>query len=166
MKENWDKYPNMATGIDIIDRKILFELQRDATLSVDQLSERVSLSRNACWRRLKRLEDERYITGRVALVDAEKAGVGLSVFILVRTSHHDPEWLAKFRAAVVSFPEIVGVYRMSGDLDYVLRARVADVKAYDRLYQRLIAKVPLSDVSASFVMEEIKETTILPVELS
>jgi Lrp/AsnC family transcriptional regulator len=156
----------MATKNDIIDRKILFELQRDATLSVDQLSERVSLSRNACWRRLKRLEDERYITGRVALVDAEKVGVGLSVFILVRTSHHDPEWLARFRAAVVSFPEIVGVYRMSGDLDYVLRARVADVKAYDRLYQRLIAKVPLSDVSASFVMEEIKETTVVPIDLS
>lgn len=155
----------MATGADILDRKILSELQKDATLSVDQLSERVSLSRNACWRRLKRLEDERYITGRVALVDAEKVGVGLSVVILVRTSHHDPEWLAKFRAAVVSFPEIVGVYRMSGDLDYVLRARVADVKAYDRLYQRLIAKVPLSDVSASFVMEEIKETTIVPIEL-
>lgn len=156
----------MATEIDAIDRKILFELQRDATLSVDQLSERVSLSRNACWRRLKRLEDERTITGRVALVDAEKVGVGLSVVILVRTSHHDPDWLARFRAAVVSFPEIVGVYRMSGDLDYVLRARVADVKAYDRLYQRLIAKVPLTDVSASFVMEEIKETTVVPIDLS
>lgn len=156
----------MAAEIDTIDRRILAELQRDATLSVDQLSERVSLSRNACWRRLKRLEDERYITGRVALVDAEKVGVGLSVFILVRTSHHDPEWLARFRAAASSLPEITGVYRMSGDLDYVLRARVADVKAYDRLYQRLIAKVPLSDVSASFVMEEIKETTVVPIDLS
>jgi Lrp/AsnC family transcriptional regulator len=155
----------MASELDSIDRKILAELQRDATLSVDQLSARISLSRNACWRRLKRLDEEHYITGRVALVDAEKVGVGLSVFILIRTSHHDPDWLSKFRAAVVSFPEITGVYRMSGDLDYVLRARVADVKAYDRLYQRLIAKVPLSDVSASFVMEEIKETTVVPVEL-
>jgi len=155
----------MASELDNMDRKILAELQRDATLSVDQLSARVSLSRNACWRRLKRLEDDGTITGRVALVDAEKVGVGLSVFILVRTSHHDPDWLAKFRSAVVSFPEITGVYRMSGDLDYVLRARVADVKAYDRLYQRLIARVPLSDVSASFVMEEIKETTVIPVEL-
>ena len=155
----------MASEIDSIDRKILAELQRDATLSVDQLSERISLSRNACWRRLKRLDEERYITGRVALVDAEKVGVGLSVFILIRTSRHDPDWLSTFRASVVSFPEITGVYRMSGDLDYVLRARVADVKAYDRLYQRLIAKVPLSDVSASFVMEEIKETTVVPVEL-
>jgi Lrp/AsnC family transcriptional regulator len=155
----------MASEIDSIDRKILAELQRDATLSVDQLSARISLSRNACWRRLKRLDEERYITGRVALVDAEKVGVGLSVFILIRTSRHDPDWLSTFRASVVSFPEITGVYRMSGDLDYVLRARVADVKAYDRLYQRLIAKVPLSDVSASFVMEEIKETTVVPVEL-
>lgn len=161
----WDIYPKMKLQIDELDRKILAELQRDATLSVDQLSDRISLSRNACWRRLRRLEDDGFITGRVALVDAEKLGLGLSVFIIIRTSHHDPDWLAKFRSAVVSFPEITGVYRMSGDLDYVLRARVSDVKAYDRLYQRLIAKVPLSDVSASFVMEEIKETTVVPVEL-
>ena len=155
----------MSAELDTIDRRILAELQRDGTLSVDQLSERVSLSRNACWRRMRRLEDEGFITGRVALVDAEKVGLGLSVFILVRTSSHDPDWLRTFREATVSFPEISGVYRMSGDLDYVLRARVADVKAYDRLYQRLIAKVTLSDVSASFVMEEIKETTVVPVEL-
>jgi Lrp/AsnC family transcriptional regulator len=155
----------MTGEIDTIDRRILAELQRDGTLSVDQLSERVGLSRNACWRRVKILEEGGVITGRVALVDAERLGLGLSVFIIVRTSNHDPDWLAKFRGAVISFPEITGVYRMSGDLDYVLRARVADVKAYDRLYQRLIAKVPLSDVSASFVMEEIKDTTIVPVEL-
>lgn len=155
----------MTLEIDEIDRKLLTELQRDGTLSVDQLSERVALSRNACWRRVRRLEEAGVITGRVALVDAEKLGLGLSVFILIRTSNHDPEWLQKFRAAVTGFPEIIGVYRMSGDLDYVLRARVADVKAYDRLYQRLIAKVALSDVSASFVMEEIKETTVVPMEL-
>lgn len=161
----WDNHPTMAPEIDEIDRKLLAELQRDGTLSVDQLSERVSLSRNACWRRVKRLEEDRVITGRVALVDAEKLGLGLSVFILIRTSHHDPDWLQKFRAAVIGFPEIAGVYRMSGDLDYVLRARVADVKAYDRLYQRLIARVAMTDVSASFVMEEIKETTAVPVEV-
>ena len=155
----------MAHELDTIDRRILAELQRDGTLSVDDLSERVALSRNACWRRVKRMEEDRVITGRVALVDAEKLGLGLSVFIIVRTSNHDPEWLATFRAAVTAFPEITAVYRMSGDLDYVLRARVADVKAYDRLYQRLIARVPLTDVSASFVMEEIKETTVVPVEV-
>lgn len=155
----------MSAEIDTIDRRILAELQRDGSLSVDQLSERVGLSRNACWRRMKRLEDDRVIAGRVALVDAEKVGLGLSVFILVRTSRHDPDWLKLFRDAVTSLPEITGVYRMSGDLDYILRARVADVKAYDRLYQRLISRVPLTDVSASFVMEEIRDTTILPMEV-
>ncbi len=155
----------MSAEIDTIDRRILAELQRDGSLSVDQLSERVGLSRNACWRRMKRLEDDRVIAGRVALVDAEKVGLGLSVFILVRTSRHDPDWLKLFRDAVTSLPEITGVYRMSGDLDYILRARVADVKAYDRLYQRLIARVPLTDVSASFVMEEIRDTTVLPMEV-
>ena len=136
----------MSGKLDSIDRRLLAELQLDATLTVDQLSERLGLSRNACWRRVKLLEEHGVITGRVALVDAEKVGLGLSVFVIIRTSNHDPDWLRKFREAVVSLPEITGVYRMSGDLDYVLRARVADVKSYDRLYQRLIAKVPLSDV--------------------
>ncbi|WP_343312701.1 Lrp/AsnC family transcriptional regulator [Brucella sp. BE17] len=153
----------MTNIIDDIDRKILVELQKDGTLSVDSLSERVTLSRNACWRRVKRMEDDGVIKARVALVDAEMAGCGLSVFILVRTSSHDPDWLTVFRNAMHRFPEIIGVYRMTGDLDYVLKARVSDVKAYDRLYQRLIASVPLSDVSASFVMEEIKETTAIPL---
>ncbi len=150
---------------DSIDRRLLAELQRDATLTADQLSERLGLSRNACWRRMKLLEERGVIKGRVALVDAERLGLGLSVFVILRTSHHDPDWLRRFREAVTSLPEITGVYRMSGDLDYILRARVSDVKAYDRLYQRLIAKVPLTDVSASFVMEEIKDTTVVPVEL-
>jgi Lrp/AsnC family transcriptional regulator len=151
--------------IDGTDRRILGELQRDGTLSVDQLSERINLSRNACWRRVKRLEAEGVISGRVALVDAEKLGLGLQVMIMIKTNNHERDWLEKFRKAVAGFPEITGVYRMTGDLDYVLRARVADVKAYDRLYQRLIEKVPLTDVSASFVMEEIKETTAVPVEI-
>ena len=149
--------------IDAIDTRILAELQRDGSLSIEALSERVHLSRNACWRRVKALEEHRVLRGRVALVDAEAVGCGLSVFVFVRTDNHDPDWLARFRQAVATLPEITGVYRTSGDLDYVLKARVSDVKAYDRLYQRLIAKVPLSDVSASFVMEEIKETTAVPL---
>jgi len=161
----WDICVDMTARIDAIDRRMLAELQQDATLSVDQLAARIGLSRNACWRRLRRLDEDRVITARVALVDAEKLGVGQTVFIMVRTSSHDPDWLKRFRDAVVSFPEIAGVYRMSGDLDYVLKARVADVRAYDGLYQRLIAKVPLSDVSASFVMEEIRDTTVVPVEI-
>ncbi|WP_157019298.1 Lrp/AsnC family transcriptional regulator [Mesorhizobium xinjiangense] len=155
----------MTEKIDEVDRRILAELQRDCTLTIDELSERTNLSRNACWRRVKLLEDRGVVTGRIALVDPEKLGLGLSVFIMVRTTNHDPDWLKRFRAAATAMPEITGVYRMSGDLDYVLRARVADVKAYDRLYQRLIARIPLSDVSASFVMEEIKETTVVPVEV-
>jgi Lrp/AsnC family transcriptional regulator len=151
----------MDYEIDVIDRRIIAVLQTDASMSMDELANATHLSRNACWRRVKLMEAAGIITGRVALVDAEKLGYGLSVIILIRTSHHEPDWLKKFREAVMSIPEIQGVYRMSGDLDYVLRARVPDVKGYDRLYQRLIAKVPLSDVSASFVMEEIKETMML-----
>ena len=152
---NWDIYPDMHQ-IDDMDIRILSQLQRDGTLSVDALSERVNLSRNACWRRVKLMEERGLIRDRVAILDAEAAGCGLSVFIFVRAASHDADWLRQFR-------EIVGVYRTSGDLDYVLRARVSDVKAYDRLYQRLIAKVKLADVSASFVMEEIKETTAIPL---
>jgi Transcriptional regulators len=149
--------------IDETDIRILSQLQSDGSISIELLAERVHLSRNACWRRMRMLEEAGMIRGHVALLDAERAGCGLSVFVFVRTANHDPDWLEKFRAAVTGFPEIVGVYRTSGDLDYVLKARVADVKAYDRLYQRLIAKVPLADVSASFVMEEIKETTEIPL---
>lgn len=156
----------MGENIDQIDRRILAELQRDATLSVERLAARINLSRNACWRRMKRLDEDGYIRERVAIVDPEKLGLGLSAFVFVRTAAHDPGWLKRFRDAVAAFPEITGVYRTSGDLDYVLRIRVSDVKSYDRLYQRLIAKVPLSDVSASFVMEDIKETTAIPVEIS
>ncbi|WP_136657639.1 Lrp/AsnC family transcriptional regulator [Nitratireductor sp. XY-223] len=149
--------------IDEFDRRILEELQQDGSLSIESLADKVHLSRNACWRRLRALEERGVITGRVALVDPEQIGCGLSVFIFIRTANHDPDWLERFRTAVVSLPEITGVHRTSGELDYVLKARVADVKSYDRLYQRLIAKVPLSDVTASFVMEDIKDTTALPI---
>ena len=150
--------------MDEIDHKILRELQQDGSLSVEALAERVHLSRNASWRRVRALEDSGIISRRVALVDPERVGCGLLVFIFIRTANHDPDWLERFRKAVTGLPEIIGVHRTSGEVDYVLRARVADVKAYDRLYQRLIARVPLSDVSASFVMEDIKDTTALPID--
>lgn len=149
--------------IDDIDRALLDALQKDAALSVDDLSERVHLSRNACWRRIKRLEEEGVIRGRVALLNAAKLNVGLTVFIAVRTAHHEANWLDKFSAAVRDIPEIVGVYRTTGDIDYLLQAVVPDVAGYDALYKRLIAKIALSDVSSSFVMEKIKETTALPL---
>ncbi len=147
--------------IDSTDRKILGVLQRDATLSLDALGEKVGLSRNACWRRVKALEDEGVIKKRIALLDAAKIGLGLTVFMQIRTNTHTPEWLRAFSVSTKAMPEIQGVYRMSGDLDYLIRARVEDMAGYDRLYQRLIDRVPLFDVSASFVMEEIKETTEL-----
>ncbi|MCL5777268.1 Lrp/AsnC family transcriptional regulator [Limibaculum sp. FT325] len=150
------------TELDDIDRRILRELQRDAALAVEEVGARVGLSRNACWRRIRRLEEEGVIRARVALVDPEALGLGLTVFVAVRTDRHDPEWLDAFCRAVRDMPEIQGVYRTSGDLDYLLKARVADVRAYDRLYQRLIRRIALTDISASFVMEEIKETTELP----
>jgi len=148
-------------NLDDIDRRILTELQRDAALSVDALGEKVGLSRNACWRRVKALEAAGVITARVALLDAKKLGLGLMVYLQVRAAAHDADWLEKFARATTAIPEIQGVYRMTGDLDYLIRARVADMDDYDRLYQTLIARVPMGDVSASFVMEEIKETTAL-----
>lgn len=148
-------------NFDTLDRKILSALQQDADQSLEDLGAKVGLSRNACWRRVRILQESGIIRKRVALLDPQKLGLGLSVFIQVRTSIHDPDWLAKFARAVKLMPEILGAYRMTGDLDYLIHARVNDVKDYDALYQRLIEKVDLSDVSASFVMEELKETTEL-----
>lgn len=149
--------------IDTLDRRILAELQRNCDTSLEALGEKVGLSRNGCWRRIKALETAGVIRNRVALLDAAKLGLGLSVFIQIRTSNHAADWLEKFARATREMPEILGAYRMTGDLDYLIRARVADVAAYDRLYQRLIKKIDVSDISASFVMEELKETTELPL---
>ncbi len=153
----------MNETIDETDRRLLGELQRDAGQGLETLGERIGLSRNATWRRIRRLEVSGVIRSRVALVDAEALGLGLTVFIQVRTNRHDPDWLEQFASAFRSFPEIVGAYRMSGELDYLIRARVQDMAAYDRLYQKLIRKVEFADVTASFVLEELKETTALPV---
>jgi Lrp/AsnC family transcriptional regulator len=148
---------------DTFDRKILALLQRDADLPLEAIGTAVGLSRNAVWRRVKALEAAGVIRARVALLAPEAVGLGLTVFILIRTDRHAPDWLEAFARATRDMPEILGAYRMTGDLDYLIRARVADVKDYDRLYQALVARVELADVSASFVMEEIKETTELPL---
>jgi len=158
-----ENIPQMSALLDEIDRKILNLLQQDASLSVDALAERVHLSRNACWRRIKRLETDGVVKERVAIVDPNAVGLGLQVFILIRTNDHSAAWLKTFRNAVREMPEITAAQRMTGDLDYVLRVRVADVPAYDQFYQRLIDKVQIADVSASFVMEDVKETTELPL---
>jgi Lrp/AsnC family transcriptional regulator len=154
-------YLEIMEIINPIDRRILVQLQRNADLALDEIAERVALSRNAVWRRIKALEASGVIAKRVAILDAAKLNLGLSVFILIRTAQHDPKWLETFSKMTADLPEIQAAYRMSGELDYLVRARVADVADYDRLYQRIIRRVDLSDVSASFVMEDIKETTEL-----
>jgi Lrp/AsnC family transcriptional regulator len=153
----------MSYQFDEMDRRILRLLQRDASMSMDSLADTVHLSRNACWRRIKNMEDAGVLTGRVALVDPQSVGLDLMTFVLVRTNRHDADWLKTFNKAVQELPEIVGAHRLSGDLDYILRVRIANVRAYDAFYQRLIERVPISDVSASFVMEDIKDTTELPL---
>lgn len=153
----------MSEFLDEIDRRLLRLLQKDASLSVDALADKVHLSRNACWRRVKRLEADGILARRVAIVDPQSVGLGLLVLVLVKTNDHSSEWLDTFRSSVRQMPEIISAQRMTGDLDYVLRVRVADVAAYDQFYQRLIAKVSIADVSASFVMEDIKDTTALPL---
>jgi Lrp/AsnC family transcriptional regulator len=153
----------MSQIIDETDRGILQVLQTDASLSVDDISAAVHLSRNACWRRIKALEQAGVIRARVALVDPAKVGVPLMAMVLIRTNAHDAQWMDQFQTALRALPEVVGAYRMTGDLDYVLRVRVADVPAYDAFYKRLTARISVSDISASFVMEEIKETTAVPL---
>lgn len=149
---------------DDIDRAILNILQRNSSLSLEDLAAAVHLSRNACWRRIKQMEEAGLIKARVALLDARKLNVGLTAFIALKAKEHTPTWLDKFARAVKNIPEIIGSYRMTGDIDYLLIAVIPDVAAYDDLYKRLIDKVPLADVSSSFVMEEIKATTALPLQ--
>jgi Lrp/AsnC family transcriptional regulator len=149
--------------IDSTDKRILAELQRDASQSLDELAAVVALSRNACWRRVQKLEEAGVIRARVALLDPAALNLGLTVLIQVRTSQHSAAWASQFRKAVLETPEVLAAYRTAGDTDYILHARIPNVAAYDRLYQKLIAKIDMVDVSASFVMEEIKHSTELPL---
>ena len=153
----------MGIVLDVIDRRILRELQADATVPIADLAERVGLSQTPCWKRVKRLTEAGVITRRVALLDPEKLNLGLAVFVSVRTNRHDQEWLDLFASAASAMPEVVEFYRLSGDTDYLLKVRVKDIAAYDAFYRRLIARVPLADVSSAFAMEQIKSTTALPV---
>ena len=149
--------------IDAIDRKILRVLQEDASLSVAEIGERVGLSSTPCWKRVQRMENEGIITGKVALVDQNKIGLGLSVFVSVESDDHSDAWLKKFAAAVSAMPEVIEFYRMAGDVDYVLRVVVADMRSYDIFYKKLISAVALKNVTSRFAMEKIKSVTALPV---
>ena len=150
--------------LDKIDKAILAALQTNATASLQEISALVHLSATPCWRRIQRLEREGYIQQRVALLNPAKLNVGVTVFVSVRTNQHNEKWAKKFTAVVTAIPEIVEFYRMSGEIDYLLRVVVPDIKGYDAVYQRLIREVELADVSSSFAMEQIKFTTALPLD--
>lgn len=149
--------------MDAIDRKILAVVQDDASLSVAEIGQRVGLSSTPCWKRLQRLEADGVITKRVALIDPDKIGLGITVFVSVETGDHSQEWLGRFAEVVNAMPEVMEFYRMAGDVDYVLRVVVPDMQSYDSFYKKLIATVPLKNVTSRFAMERIKSTTALPI---
>ncbi len=149
--------------MDEIDRQLLEILQQDATLSIAQMAERVGLSATPCWKRIQKLEDQGVVTRRVAIVDPDRIGVGLSVLVSVEAGEHTPEWLGRFSAGVAAMPEVMEVYRMAGDVDYMLRVAVADMTEYDAFYKRLIAVAPMKNVTSRFAMERMKHTTAYPL---
>lgn len=155
--------PEKSYEIDEVDRRLLRSLQNDSTVSLEALGERLSLSANACWRRIKRLERDGVILRRIALVDPEKVGLGLTVFVWIRTSQHTEDWSRTFAAAAAAIPEVLEFYRLAGEIDYMLKLQVRDIADYDRVYRKLIAAVPIADVSASIAMEAIKNQTAIPV---
>lgn len=150
--------------MDRLDRKILRLLQEDATLAVADIAKKVGLSTTPCWRRIQKLEEDGVIKRRVAILDPVRVNARVTVFVAVRTSSHSHEWLKRFSEVVQEFPEVIEFYRMSGDIDYLLRVAVPDIAAYDAFYKRLISKIEIRDVSSSFAMEQIKYTTELPLD--
>ena len=149
--------------MDAIDRKILAVIQQDASLSVAEIGQRVGLSSTPCWKRMQRLEADGVIMRRVALVDPDKVGLGITVFVSIETGDHSQEWIERFAEVVDAMPEVMEFYRMAGDVDYVLRVVTQDMQSYDTFYKKLIATVPLKNVTSRFAMERIKSTTALPI---
>lgn len=150
--------------LDRMNRKILDVLQKDCTLPVAEIGKQIGLSTTPCWRRIQKLEEAGVIQRRVAVLDPKKVNVGVTVFVSITTSRHTQEWLERFHEALKDLPEVVEFYRMSGQVDYLLRVVVPDIERYDTFYKKLISKIELSDVSSSFAMEQIKYTTALPLE--
>jgi len=149
--------------MDAIDRKILAVIQEDASLSVAEIGQRVGLSSTPCWKRMQRLEADGVIMRRVALIDPDKVGLGTTVFVSIETDDHSEEWLKRFAKVVGAMPEVMEFYRMAGDVDYMLRVVVSDIAGYDAFYKKLIATVPLKNVTSRFAMERIKSATALPI---
>ena len=149
--------------MDKLDRRILDLLQKDGSLTAQEIAERVGLSKVPCWRRIKKLQEDGVIRQTVALLDARSLNVGTTVFVMMKTANHSAAWFERFQKAVRDIPEITEIYRMSGDVDYLMRIVVPDIDAYDVVYKKLIASIELLDVSASFALETIKSTTALPL---
>jgi Lrp/AsnC family transcriptional regulator len=149
--------------LDVTDRRILAILQEDSTLAIAELAERVGLSATPCWKRIKRLERDGIIDRRVVILDRERLGLGVTVIVAVRTAQHGDEWLERFAEGVARIPEVVEFYRMSGEIDYLLKVVARDIADYDRIYRKLTKVAPLHDVSSSFAMQEIKSTTAQPL---
>lgn len=150
--------------MDRIDKQILALLQENADLPITDIAQRVHLSTTPCWRRIQRLEELGYIQRKVALLDARKLNVGVTVFVLLRTNQHNQDWFARLSATISEIPEVVDFYRMSGNIDYLLRVVVPDIAAYDEVYKRLTRNIEIFEVNSSFAMEEIKHTTSLPLD--
>ncbi len=150
--------------LDKMDRKILEILQKDCTVAVAEIGKMVGLSTTPCWRRIQKLEESGIIQKRVALLDAKKIGAGVTVFVSISTNQHTQEWLDRFHETIQKFPEVVEFYRMSGQVDYLLRVVVPNIESYDAFYKKLISKIELSDVSSTFAMEQIKFTTEMPLQ--
>ncbi len=150
--------------MDRIDRRILNLLQEDSTLPVAEIGRRVGLSTTPCWRRIQRMEEEGVITARVALLNPKAVRANVTAFVSIRTSEHNTEWLKRFKEVTADMPEVVEIYRMSGDVDYLLRVVVPDIEAYDAFYKRLIGTIDITDVSSVFAMEQMKFTTRLPLD--
>ncbi len=149
--------------LDTMDIKILTILQEDSTLPVAEIGKKVGLSTTPCWRRIQKLEQDGVIERRVALLNPKSVGAGVTVFVSITTNQHNAAWLERFYSVVASFPEIVEAYRMSGQVDYLLRVAVPDIASYDKFYKSFISQIELTDVSSSFAMEQIKFTTALPL---
>ncbi|MBO6541287.1 MAG: Lrp/AsnC family transcriptional regulator [Rhizobiaceae bacterium] len=150
--------------MDRLDRKILRLLQENTTLAVADIAKKVGLSTTPCWRRIQKLEEEGVIKRRVAILEPSKVNASVTVFVSIRTNMHSLEWLKRFSEVIQEFPEVVEFYRMSGDVDYLLRVVVPDIAAYDTFYKKLIARIEIRDVSSTFAMEQIKYTTELPLD--
>jgi Lrp/AsnC family transcriptional regulator len=151
-------------GLDLIDRKIVAELMRDATMPVAQIGERVGLSQTPCWKRIQRLQETGVLTGRVALADPARLGLGLTVFVAIEAADHSAEWREEFARTTNARPEVMEVYRMAGDMDYLLRVSVADMAAFDTFYKGLTDALPIKNVTSHFSMERMKFTTAYPVD--